>query len=41
MMGTLVGDRLLRRLPERAFRRIVAFIIIGLGIALISGINVR
>ena len=41
LAGTLIGDRLLRRLPERVFRRIVALIIIGLGIALIAGINAR
>lgn len=41
LAGTLVGDRLLRLLPERTFRRIVVLIIVGLGIALGAGINAR
>jgi uncharacterized membrane protein YfcA len=33
--GTLLGERVLRRIPEAAFRRIVALLLAALGIALL------
>jgi uncharacterized protein len=35
--GTLVGKRVLGRIPERRFRQIVAVIILGLGVSLLVG----
>lgn len=35
VIGTIAGQRLLVKIPERLFRRIVSFIILALGIALI------
>jgi uncharacterized membrane protein YfcA len=35
--GTLLGERLLRRIPEAAFRQVVSAIILLLGIALLMG----
>ncbi len=35
VVGTLVGQKVLIRIPEKVFRRIVAFIILALGIALV------
>ncbi|HET7182643.1 MAG TPA: TSUP family transporter [Candidatus Limnocylindrales bacterium] len=37
LLGTLLGGPILRRLPELAFRRILASVLIALGIALIAG----
>jgi uncharacterized membrane protein YfcA len=37
LLGTLLGGPILRRLPELAFRRILAIVLIALGIALIAG----
>ncbi len=36
--GTFAGGRVLRRIPEQVFRRIVAFIILLLGVAVIAGV---
>jgi uncharacterized membrane protein YfcA len=33
--GTIAGERVLRRIPEPPFRRVVSFIILGLGISLL------
>jgi uncharacterized membrane protein YfcA len=35
VVGTVVGQRLLIKIPEKVFRRIVSFIILALGIALV------
>ena len=35
LVGTIAGQRLLRKIPENIFRRIVAVIILALGIALL------
>jgi uncharacterized membrane protein YfcA len=37
VVGTLGGERLLRRIPETTFRQIVSAIILILGIALLTG----
>jgi uncharacterized membrane protein YfcA len=37
MLGTLFGAPVLRRLPERTFRRILSLVLIALGVALIAG----
>lgn len=34
VLGTLAGERVLRKIPEPLFRRIVSFIILSLGVAL-------
>jgi uncharacterized membrane protein YfcA len=34
VMGTLAGERVLRKIPEPLFRRIVSLIILTLGVAL-------
>jgi uncharacterized membrane protein YfcA len=36
LVGTVLGGRLLRRLPERAFRRTVAALILALGLVLLA-----
>ncbi len=35
VIGTVLGQRVLVKIPEKVFRRFVAFIILGLGIALV------
>lgn len=35
VIGTLAGERILRRIPERAFRRVVSAILFGVGIVLL------
>jgi hypothetical protein len=39
LLGTLVGGPVLRRIPEAAFRRMLAVLLIGLGVMLILGIG--
>jgi hypothetical protein len=39
VIGTLIGAPLLRRLPEPVFRRALALLLIGLGIALVAGLG--
>lgn len=39
LVGTLVGAPVLRRLPERQFRRLLALLLIALGVLLIFGIG--
>ena len=39
LVGTVVGAPVLRRLPESAFRRLLAVLLIGLGVLLIVGIR--
>ncbi len=39
IVGTIAGQRLLRKIPERIFRRIVAVIILALGITLLAHPN--
>jgi uncharacterized membrane protein YfcA len=34
IVGTLAGERLLRRVPEPAFRRVVAALILALGLVM-------
>ena len=36
ILGTLLGTRFLRRVPERAFRRVVAVLLLLLGIYMIA-----
>jgi uncharacterized membrane protein YfcA len=36
-IGTLAGGRVLARIPETLFRRIVSSLILGLGIVMLSG----
>jgi hypothetical protein len=36
LVGTLIGGRLLRSIPERLFRRVVSLLVLGLGIALFA-----
>ena len=36
ILGTLVGRRVLRRVPEPVFRRVVAAIILALGVGLLA-----
>ena len=31
VFGTLLGERILRKIPERTFRRVVAVILLGVG----------
>jgi uncharacterized membrane protein YfcA len=33
--GTMAGERVLRRIPEPLFRRVVSFVILALGISLL------
>lgn len=35
VVGTIVGERVLRRIPEPVFRRVVSFVILALGISLL------
>jgi uncharacterized membrane protein YfcA len=35
VFGTLLGERILRKMPERIFRRVVAVILLGIGIYLL------
>jgi hypothetical protein len=35
VVGTIAGERVLRRIPEPLFRRVVSFIILALGISLL------
>jgi uncharacterized protein len=37
LVGTVVGDRVLRRLPEEGFRRVLSGFLIALGLSLIAG----
>jgi uncharacterized membrane protein YfcA len=37
VVGTLFGAPILRRLPERQFRRVLAIVLIALGVALVAG----
>lgn len=39
VIGTIVGTPILRRLPEPVFRRLLAWLLIALGVALIVGIG--
>jgi uncharacterized membrane protein YfcA len=39
VVGTLFGAPILRRLPERTFRRLLAVALIALGIALVAGLG--
>jgi uncharacterized membrane protein YfcA len=39
LVGTVVGERLLRRIPENAFRAVVSTIILALGIAVLAGLG--
>jgi uncharacterized membrane protein YfcA len=39
VVGTLLGAPLLHRLPERAFRKALAVLLIGLGVALVLGVG--
>lgn len=39
LVGTFAGEKLLRRIPERAFRVVVSAIILLLGIAVLAGIG--
>jgi len=39
LAGTVVGAPILRRLPERRFRQLLAVLLIGLGVLLIAGIG--
>ena len=38
LVGTVAGAPLLRRIPEGTFRRLVALLIVGLGLGLIAGL---
>jgi uncharacterized membrane protein YfcA len=35
VVGTIAGERVLRRIPEPVFRRVVSFVILALGISLL------
>jgi uncharacterized membrane protein YfcA len=37
MLGTLFGGPVLRRLPERVFRRVLALVLVALGALLVAG----
>lgn len=39
LAGTIAGERVLRRIPEKAFRTIVSSIILALGIAMLAGVG--
>lgn len=39
LAGTLAGERVLRRIPERTFRTIVSLVILGLGVAVLAGVG--
>jgi uncharacterized membrane protein YfcA len=35
IVGTIAGERVLRKIPERLFRSVVSLIILGLGISML------
>lgn len=37
LAGTVAGERVLRRIPESAFRMIVSLVVLGLGLAVLGG----
>lgn len=37
ILGTLLGGPILRQLPETVFRRVLALVLVGLGVALLAG----
>lgn len=39
LAGTVVGERILRHIPERAFRTVVSLVILGLGVAMLGGVG--
>jgi uncharacterized protein len=39
LVGTVVGAPILRRMPERTFRRVLAVLLIGLGVLLVAGLG--
>jgi uncharacterized protein len=39
LVGTLLGERVLRRIPERAFRTVVSCLILALGLAVLAGMG--
>ena len=39
LIGTLAGERVLRRIPERVFRTVVSLLILGLGAAVLAGVG--
>jgi uncharacterized membrane protein YfcA len=41
IVGTLLGGPILRRLPEQLFRRVLAVVLVALGVALVIGIGAR
>jgi uncharacterized membrane protein YfcA len=39
LVGTLAGERVLRRVPERWFRLIVSLLVLALGVAVLAGVG--
>ena len=39
LLGTLAGERVRRRIPERVFRTAVSLLILGLGVAVLAGVG--
>ena len=39
LLGTIAGERVLRRIPERVFRTIVSLLILALGMAVLGGVG--
>ena len=39
LAGTLAGETVLRRIPERIFRTVVSCLILGLGVAVLAGVG--
>ena len=39
LVGTVVGAPILRRMPEQTFRRVLAVLLIGLGVLLVAGLG--
>jgi uncharacterized membrane protein YfcA len=39
LIGTLAGERVLRRIPERVFRTLVSCLILALGVAVLAGVG--
>jgi uncharacterized membrane protein YfcA len=39
LLGTLAGERVLRRIPERVFRTTVSLLILALGVAVLAGVG--
>jgi uncharacterized membrane protein YfcA len=39
LLGTIAGERVLRRIPERVFRTIVSLLILALGLAVLGGVG--